>query len=64
MSSEEFLVVEGAFEKLPPSWKASSELQGVIEQLDFLHDVSRQILDEFHDVSRSIDDIQFTIRMS
>lgn len=38
------------------------ELQGVIEGLDLLQNISRQVVDEFGDVSRSIDSIKFTIK--
>lgn len=53
--------MEGALEKLLLSGGVSSELQGVCEQLDFLNDISRQIIDEFKtflDINR----IQFTIQ--
>lgn len=56
------MVINGALEKLSPSRSASSELQGVVEQLDFLQDISCHIIADFSDVSRSIDNIKFTIR--
>lgn len=37
------------------------ELEGVIEQLNYLQGVSCQIVDHFSNVSRSINGIQFTI---
>lgn len=38
------------------------ELQAIIELLDILQGISRQVVEEFNDVSRSIDGIKFTIR--
>lgn len=51
MSSEEIFSREGSVEKLPSSASASSELEGIVEQLDYLQDISRQIANEFADVS-------------
>lgn len=55
-------MVEGALEKLPTSRSASSKLENVVEQLDFVQDMSRQVIDESSDVPRIIDGIKFTIR--
>lgn len=41
-----FMALEGALEKLPPSGSASSELEGVVEQLHYLQDVSCQIINK------------------
>lgn len=54
--------MEGALDKLPPSGSASSELQGIIEQLDLLQDISGRVIDKFGDFSRSINGIKLTIR--
>lgn len=54
--------MEDALEKLSPGRSASSELEGVIEQPEYLQEISRQIINEFGDVSKSINDIQLTIR--
>lgn len=61
MASKEILALEGALEKLLPSGSDSLELEGVLEQLDSLQSVSRQIIDHFDDVSMSIDGIRLTI---
>lgn len=37
-------------------------LQGNVEQIDFLQNISRQVVDEFSDISRIIDGIKFIIR--
>lgn len=62
MSSEEIFDLEGALEKLPPSGNASSELEGGVEQLDHLQDVSPYIINKFGDFSRSINSIHFFTR--
>lgn len=52
----------GAFKKLPSSESASLELQGIIERLDLLQNISCQVVHEFGDVSRSTEGIKFTIK--
>lgn len=54
--------MKGALEKLLLNGGASSKLQGIIERLELLQDLSCQVVDEFNVFSRSIDDIKFTIR--
>lgn len=54
--------MEGALEKLSSTGSSSSELEGVIEQLDSLKDVSHQIVNHSSNISRSTDNIQFIIR--
>lgn len=51
--------MKGTSGKLPPSRDASSELQAVVERLDYLQDLSRQV--KFRDISESVDRIKFMI---
>lgn len=62
MSSEEVFGDGGALEKLPPRGSVASELQGAVQQLDYLQDIYCHVIDELGDVSRSIKGIQFTTR--
>lgn len=48
----------GCFREIVAKWSASLEFQAIIEQLDILQGISRQVVEEFNDVSRSIDDIK------
>lgn len=61
MPPKKLLPMEGVVEKLPPSG-ASLELQAIVEWIDLLQGVSRQVLDEFNDITRSINGIKFTIK--
>lgn len=56
------MALEGALEKLLPSGSASSELEGVIEQLHSLQDMSHQIVNHFSNVSGSTGGTRFTIQ--
>lgn len=53
--------MEGVMEKLRPNG-AFLELQAIVEWIDLLQGISRQLMNEFNDISRSINGIKFTIK--
>lgn len=53
--------MEGVMEKLRPNG-AFLEHQAIIEWIDLLQGISRQLMNEFNDISRSINGIKFTIK--
>lgn len=53
--------MEGKLEKSPPSVDIDSKLRAIREQLNFLEDTTRRMVNAFDYVCRIIDGLKFTI---